>query len=389
MDKNETIALYRRGKDAWNDWAAEMLIRRDSSANWADEARASFVSHEFAEDEHFDGFIFRDVALFHKARFRGDVEFREAQFKGLAYFESTKFEGAILFDLASFEDNAWFSDSQVEGSASFKQVVFKGEAWFHKLSVRSTAYFERSIFQGYTDFSRARFHTHADFLAVQARSAFMMFKTSFFFVPSFEQANFMEAPRLDDINIDNHRKYVPTFSRAGIKSVYRGNREDEVRWRALRRLALQGHDHLGAQRFFREELLARRGVTDKYCRAPFWIGLFYQCASDFGRSFGRPLVCWAAGLLLFAALYNYLGHDTAYPDWLAALGLSLHHGLASLSGFGDKLPEWYARLYGLRDGCALPIIPDAVSFIGFVQSVFSAVMIFLFLLALRNRFRIK
>ena len=389
MDKNESIALYRQGKDAWNAWAMEVLDRRDDGMRWEKEALACFIGHEFMENEDFHEFVFPGMALFNNVRFLGDTGFHVAQFKGPAHFDGAKFEGAVLFDRVIFEDDAWFAESTVGSSASFKQAIFKREAWFHKMSFGSIACFERAVFQSYTDFSRVTFRTDADFLAVQARSAFMMFETNFSFVPNFEQASFMEAPRLDDINIHDPRKHLPTFSWVRIKTLFRGNRENEVRWRSLKRLALQGHNHLGVQQFFREELLVRRGVTDKYWQAPFWLGLFYQCVSDFGRSFGRPLLCWVVGLLTFAMLYNHLGNGTEFGEWRAAFGLSLHHGLASLSGFGDKLLDWYARLYGGQARCVRPTIPDGVSFLGVFQSMFSAVMIFLFLLALRNRFRIR
>ena len=136
MDRNESLALYRRGRDAWNAWAMGMLIEGndDDAPRWVEEATANFMGHEFAEDEHFQGFIFPGYVFFDKARFRGDIEFREATFKGLARFERTTFEDAALFDRAIFESDAWFANSAVDGSASFKETVFKGDAWFQGMN---------------------------------------------------------------------------------------------------------------------------------------------------------------------------------------------------------------------------------------------------------------
>ena len=57
---------------------------------------------------------------------------------------------------------------------------------------------------------------------------------------------------------------------------------------------------------------------------------------------------------------------------------------------GDKLPQFHACLYGVEsENPFRPIIPDQVAFLGVLQVLFSAVMIFLFLLTVRNHFRIK
>lgn len=105
--------------------------------------------------------------------------------------------------------------------------------------------------------------------------------------------------------------------------------------------------------------------------------------------------------MIFAAIY--LGYHPGVGEWLlsecvkgtgkpwiAALGLSLHKSLPALSSFGDKLPAFYACLYGANsENPFRPIIPDVVSFLGVPQVLFSAVMIFLFMLAVRNHFKIK
>ena len=82
---------------------------------------------------------------------------------------------------------------------------------------------------------------------------------------------------------------------------------------------------------------------------------------------------------------------------MAALGLSLRNALL-LSGGGSvtKLDQLYACLYGIHGGAAVELparlrllIPDAVAFAGVAQNLWSAAMLFLLLLALRNHFRIK
>jgi hypothetical protein len=67
-----------------------------------------------------------------------------------------------------------------------------------------------------------------------------------------------------------------------------------------------------------------------------------------------------------------------------------------LDGAG-KDTQIYACLYGLTEGFGsahgvkdlVPALPDWVAMYGFLQTAFSAALLFLFLLALRNHFRIR
>ena len=199
-------------------------------------------------------------------------------------------------------------------------------------------------------------------------------------VPDFQQATFVEAPRLDNAQIGpqlSHRDKLKVF-------FTKGDLEKKGRWRALKRLAEQGKDHVSERRFFKEEVLARRGITDKWCHAPFWFGTFYQLLSNFGLSLSRPLIAWSIVLLGFAYAYGSDGH------WQTALLLSLHKSLPALSSFSGGLQGLYARLYGVAS-CEpfQPVVPDSVIVLGIIQTLFSVVLIFLFLLAVRNHFRIR
>ena len=452
MNKEETLALYSQGKEVWNTWAKEILARRDDTQEWRNEAEADFRSHTFQQYVEFSGFIFPGKAQFDRVAFRDSVEFGGVTFKDRAGFEEATFEGAVDFGWARFENeavfeeatfkeyasfwearfknlagfyqatfksNAMFSSAAFKGAAEFRGATFKGvaafgrarfdnEAVFEEVPFEGTALFWEVIFEGAarfglsifehsTHFYGATFRAEADFKAVQGNSAFTMADAEFIEVPDFQQATFVQAPRLDNVKIG------PQLSRWDKLKAFstKGDLEKEGRWRALKRLATQGHDHASEQLFFREELLARRGVTDRYWHASFWLGVFYQLFSDFGRSLLRPLLWWTMGVLVFA--WIYLG---CYPrggewwllecvkgtgkPWVSALGLSLHRSLPALSGFGDKLPQFHACLYGVHsENPFRPIIPDVVSFLGVPQVLFSAVMIFLFLLAVRNHFRIK
>ena len=378
---------------------------------------------------YFDDAIFEGWATFTGTLFPDQVTFQNVVFQEWAMFNCVRFEGLTRFDGATFRQEVSFENTVFNENAmiqnpevSFSGVRFDKGAKFTKAHFHSRTSFNRavfsnltdlsaSVFEGKTTFAGAKFQEQTDFRAIKSTSVFLFDDlgsasqdrdcgvAEFSAVPDFQQATFVEAPRLDNVNIEP--RHTRNISFAALKTFFKGDLEKEGRWRALKRLATQGHDHASEQLFFRGELLARRGVTDRYWHASFWLGVFYQLFSDFGRSLLRPLLWWTMGVLVFA--WIYLG---CYPrggewwllecvkgtgkPWVSALGLSLHKSLPALSGFGDKLPQFHACLYGVQsENPFRPIIPDVVSFLGVPQVLFSAVMIFLFLLAVRNRFRVK
>ena len=180
---------------------------------------------------------------------------------------------------------------------------------------------------------------------------------------------------------------------------------------------------------FKGELIERRRSEDTFWHAVLWLGYMYQLLSDFGRSPMRPLFLWFVSVIIFAALY--LGHHPAFAkNWwsgfgwefqslagsngvppltcvagpggrsVAALQLSVHKGLLFLGLVpATKLNQIHACLYGIHPVSAaqpsqlpvsfLPVIPDGVTALSFIQHPLSVVLIFLFLLAIRNHFRIK
>lgn len=281
------------------------------------------------------------------------------------------------------------------------------------------------MFESFATFEETRFESEAVFVAIDGKSHFTLRGAIFLEVPDFEQAHFAEAPRLDIAQMPLSRRL---FSRSAAS-------DWTARWRALKRLAVQGHDNERELLFFAEEIKAARGVQDRAFPslrnlfrkgeaawpggARYWVGILYQAFSDFGRSMLRPLAWWWGSTVVFALLYlaGYFSRALCYPagifgwawdravGWLpkveptlpalaclvgdgspatSAFYLSFRRGLI-LPGLGDtdRLAQDYACLYGEQ------VFPTWVMYAGLGQTVFSAVLVFLLLLAVRNHFRIK
>jgi hypothetical protein len=335
-------------------------------------------------------------------------------------FNETIFAGQAGFESAKFGDSAWFANAVFTGEASFIGSVFETNVLFYETTFEDDVRFNQAIFKGHTGFTGSIFRKSSCFSAVRGQSFFTLKRTAFFFVPDFEQAHFAEAPRLDDsyFRLPNGDLYKFSEQRSsGIET------DVTARWRALRRIAVQGHDHELELIFLAEEIKSRRGVQDWALPNPlcwrrgdpiswpgggrYWAGFLYEWFSDFGRSAVRPLLWWTFLTCSFAFYFHSLSphanansHNafsiasfTCSEDlgesgpMVAALYISVHNGLV-ISGLSrtEVLAQSYSCLYGIEGKNRYLY---EVVFAGLAQTIISAALIFLFLLALRNYFRIR
>ena len=518
MTPEETLALFKQGKDAWNAWAEEMLAKRkaleeagewavdelgegqtDATEKWLEDAKADFLGREFTAEEFpegvdFGGFIFAGVAGFDRARFKGAAGFDrarfegaarfdragfegaagflEAGFKGAALFDRARFEGAARFDragfegaagfdIARFEGAAWFVGAGFKGAAGFDRAKFEGAAWFVGAGFEGDAWFFQASFESYTTFERTQFDGPSNFGAIEVKSAFALKDATFKQVPDFIQADFPQAPRLDELAIqprdlwERTFKAVKRFRKRGpllaarwrllkmrvryrygavrtsplfakdatlaarqnaLSRLLQGDKNLEARWRALKKLAEEAKDHPREQEFFKGELRARRWNSDWPWHPVFWFALVYEALSGFGRSFLRPVFWLIVTAVVFGNIYlgnhrDYVRVEAGDGDACvvgppgsdavsAARALSLRNTIP-FAGLGapEKLNQVYRCLYGVEGAATAgpnfplerlpPRIPDRVVVWGVLQTILSAVLIFLFLLAVRNHFRIK
>jgi hypothetical protein len=150
-------------------------------------------------------------------------------------------------------------------------------------------------------------------------------------------------------------------------------------------------------------MLAKRGVETK----GFWglaFNSLYWRLSDFGQSFGKPACWWGASIGLFAFLNTAL-IQIAAPQLCSTIAgrgetlifsvtLSLKNSLPLLGSLFRAVPApddfegWFQRYYNPL-GQNHPAAVDWLVGLGVLQAIFGGVLLFLFLLALRNRFRLK
>jgi hypothetical protein len=450
MDRDKTVALFLQGREAWNAWAEKMLAERKAleeagrwaikensveifepanaeTHTWMKAATADFSfcrflvweaegAEETAEEKQemseegglpvkqvrlkvqnidFDGFVFPGVALFRRAAFSADTRFANAVFSNDTSFSSAIFSVNVSFSSAIFLATTRFDGAAFSGYASFKSATFSGEAWFERVTFsgavsfrganfRCDAWLRSATFQSYTSFREAEFRKQAILKGIKVERAFDMTGVVFEEVPAFNQADFKQAPDLDDVRFP-----LPRFWR-------QGKAEFVAHYRAIRRMAIQGADYEREHMAFKGELRSRRWTVDKFWHPGLWLGLFYDGVADCGRSIVRPAGVWAASIAVFAAFYWQRAAASvearcgeAGSAAVQALYLSVKNALVIFGGTRDaRVNQAYLCLY---DGSAeQPHIPPTVTFMETLAQIpVSATLIFLFLLAVKNRFKIK
>jgi hypothetical protein len=333
----------------------------------ADFSRAQLTNSDF------NGTVFKKPARFKEVLFHEASDFVGTKFSSEATFTQAKFYGNSDFNDAEFDSGAFFAHSHFQGDAWFKEAKFLGEALFDSAIFARSVHFMQTRFSSFTSFGECRFHV-ASFAAVRAESAFDLTNAHFDEVPNFNQAHFLEAPRLDNIS-------VPTVPEVRSAKVPVGP-DFAARYRALKRLAIQSHDHDRELQFFADELRSQRG--DPWSARSLFIAA-YRILSDFGRSITRPLLWWIGTTALFAGIYAGL-HNSEPSSPLCqgsksdslAIYLSLRRGLVLPAlGQGQELDRVYGCLFGTAKLTAesgervISNIPDIAAYAGIVQTLFS------------------
>lgn len=464
MNRDESIALFQENQKqpgAWNEWAEKLLLEKDAlveagewgetqigkenstvsnnlkTQEWIDRARVHFDFIHFVynykssekeevranENEHFvAGSEYLDVkalrADFTELIFPGDANFNDSVFEVEAWFDGAFFFGVANFPSVRFQNFAWFSDSVFEKPSHFFRAKFLDASVFIGTDFNSTASFLETDFLRYSTFEEAKFSSTSDFTGVHSERTFDLSGAEFTKeLPNFSQAHFNEAPQLNGL-------IYPKIKFFKIEDL-----GTEGKFRALKRLALQGHDHEKELEFFAGEIRARRHNSDRFIDFPsgtlrYVSGLIYDIFSDFGRSIWRPLFLFAGVFYAFTQLYIHQGTTLtdgkcANSDKMtasyAAYTIAAKNSLLFLgTDRTDKIKRAYTCLYGaapiyekpeatagnnrIKTGYEnvtrtsrhmAPNVPWAVSALGTAHSILSLSLIFLLLLAIRNQFKIK
>lgn len=248
-------------------------------------AKASFKYAVFKDGADFSNITFGKTANFDNVSFMDEADFRDVTFKGGSAFKYTNFEKLASFSRSTFEEFCDFSGANFKDEVWFSTASFNGDIRFHSTTFCKSAFFRDTTFGP----EQAR----ADFTGTKADRVFDLTGAHFRETPNFSQADFKQAPDLDGV-------YFPLPSAEPLTS---GDHDLIPKYRALRRMAIQGADYEREQMAFKGELRSRRWVEDTWRHPSLWLGILYDLAADCGRSVGRPFAIWLTSIFVFAILY--------------------------------------------------------------------------------------
>jgi hypothetical protein len=374
--------------DKYDDFVAAETVSSDpATLAWMQAAMVNFSRFVFEDQPNFGGFVFPGQAYFgDSGRVRTAAGRSLTTFAAGARFSEATFHMDAVFGWSEFNQMGGFRDAEFRGIARFNECTFHGTAWFFRAKFFDEVWFGQCRFSGYTTFSKASFGGVISFRAARCDGAFTLSEAVFAKLPGLVQTSFRETPRLDNVVLP-----APTFF-PGLSA--KAALEEQAKFRAIRRLAIAGQDHENESMAFKGEVRSRRGTLDKPWHSAFWFGALYDVLSDFGRSMMRPFYFWLISIAGFTAAYladagklaDYAArcakpNADAAPQWLNALAVAAKNALV-FAGSDRRMEPQYACLYG-------DAVPVTGTFIQMGQTVWSAILIFLFLLAVRNRFKLK
>jgi hypothetical protein len=432
MDAQKTYDLYKKEQNQWNSWSGSITSQGLTQEVMNEVAKTDFsLVAQKCDAINLDGFIFPAESLVIENPIAGKFSFNKASIRkiSISNFQPSSFQFAhaaiyseinlktgtineinikdmrcdsIYFDdcvinkftINNVETNLHFNKCTIRGIFEFigmdfpKSIKFSGciiekESFIPVIKIQSNSSidFVNCTIKGKFD---------ADGLNVKGTCSFR--DTKFAQIPYFQQAHFVEAPIMDGMLVPND---VPKDD-ADKKSA-------PSRYRALRRLAAQAHDHMLEQDFLAGEIKADRQNVYNWCKSRLWFGLIYQFLSNFGRRPILPLL-WLGVLLIWSCFWrlnNFLSETNVSScaegkPLDSAFILSLKQGLISLGSNNQKMEPFYKCLYGAQlkilDGKPVEMpfeMPAWMIALETVQMLLSGMLIYLFIKALSYQFRVK
>ena len=334
------------------------------------EGDADFTLARFFNQTRFAGVTFKQAARFWDTRFVAPVYFRNAEFGSWAQFVRVQFEGGAEFANAVFQYHTMFDESVFSeryfsgGFGTLCLAAFNGVKFMSTLSFREVQFGTTSAKkepQRRVDFSNATFCAATDF-----RKAAFVGPPGFFETKLHRDTDFHEATWLE-----SREPYTSYNVRA---------------WEQLELMMSELEKPQDRHRFYRLRMRALRKQRGNILFTAF--SRLFEFVADYGwgvqRAFGAWLSHWAvSAFVLFVSVTPVLQEEDRPRFFLAALatGFSNAHtflGLTSENGY----------LAVHRSLVEAHVAPAVVQLVGTGQAVLGPILLFLLLLALRNRFRL-
>jgi len=403
----DALKLWKQGKEIWNSWFDEKLeyeidfrkvdftkhIEKGATIDFRGfkfpKGTVSFVDVNFGDlhtnfdSAHFFGYVSFSNATFGSIR----ADFCGAKFDGGVTFWNTDFgKGDIYFVRSNFTKGADFSDAKFGNrGANFTGSNFSnGEIIFINVEFGAGHFgFENVNFNGDVDFSGLK--VNKDIKSVSFKNS------SFNGTLCFSDINFETVVDLTGTRLAGHVELgefkcslkVRTKNILFLKYLVAEKHEDRFSFARLKELAENNKDHANALEFHANEMRAKRWYNKDFLSNSI-LDLVYDKLSNYGRSLKRPLFCLISVWLFFSGLYFLLS-----PNIWISTGKRIEESMAFSGGL--LIPLFPSSSVARSEGVEILFFNNLSPLLHFItssQSLLAATFLFLFGLAMRNRFRI-
>ncbi|MGC2223987.1 MAG: pentapeptide repeat-containing protein [Methylocella sp.] len=362
--------------------------------------RARLIEKKRAPAEELTPFSSDELRVIEQAlaKRRGSMNFILPENAGAADFSDVQFDHATffsgyVFDISTFS-NATFYYAEFDGAtfvswADFQFATFSGHADFKGTTFCDPAIFEGATFAFSVEFDGATFVSWAGFDGTTFSSHDS--HVGFIFPQSFAGARFQESSSFVNAEVQGPPSFEGAIFETEPPQFFAAKLHQETVWRgvdwpkpkdaktagtfldAYACLKLE-MDRLKKYEeeldFFALELQSRRALLG-WRGWPIWL---YGVLSGYSRSYVRPLVAMFIVVAIGAVAVWYFDARTCGEG----LGLSAAN---TLNVFGFRKDFF--------DAAVIECLPAPLKILSAVQTILGAILLFLFGLGVRNKFRMK
>jgi len=299
-----------------------------------------------------------ETISFNGCQFHGDLEAMDATFLHVAEFCNVTFFGEATFYNTHFSTNVMMSGS-----------LFKGR--FDLSCSRSTT----------KDFDQMRIVDNLDMDGCKFLSDVTMQNREFSSLTSFTDCVFDKAPRFDGCQIHQNTYFPPirSFKDVKTKDAYKAYRVLKLSMENVRNRVDEAAFFALEQRALRNRLTFHRNYLS--------FSFLYDLTSEYGYNALRPLLLLVLFNLMFFYLYLNIGQDVLQESSLEnvatiekAFDFTVLQVTKPFSVWDVKFQDKLEVIYKIK-------INTAVKLATMVHSVTSYILVTLFLLAIRWRFK--
>lgn len=322
------------------------------------EQRTLFSGYLFSSHANFTGATFSSVAYFNGATFSSGASFESATFSSGASLKDASFSGGASFYVATYFGTS-FGGAIFSGVAIFEGATFSSEAIFGGATFSSGAFFEYATFSAWANFG-ATFGAATSFVNAEMNGE-----------TSFEGSKFLtEPPRFFGAKLHQGTVWPDPKQLPKPKNEEEAGRFIDA-YACLKLEMDRLKKHEDELNFFALELQSRRVLLGTWKGLPIAI---YDVLSDYGRSFVIPLVWLVVTGVLGTPVFRHFG------------------GFSLTDAFGLSFANAF-NVFGFRkdffDASTIEGLPAALKILAAFQTIVGTILLFLFGLGVRNKFRMK